>query len=125
MNFVHARANRRRGPPNSGGPQYRRRNSRACKSTAHNKNNTMAIGALIYVKDACSDSKAVGGTQPTALPSSPIRAPFSWTAVVGLSRPGSEASRNFTSVPNLPFQRGGTVLVRPRKNSEIIHAKEV
>ena len=30
-----------------------------------------------------TDSKAVGGTQPTALPSSPI-VPFSWTAVVGL-----------------------------------------
>jgi hypothetical protein len=39
---------------------------------------------------ARSNIKAVGGTQPTALPCPPY-VPFSRTAIVGLSKPGSEA----------------------------------
>jgi hypothetical protein len=48
------------------------------QDAAHNPNNRIAIGALIYVKTRrATDSKAVGHAQPTALPSSPrpYRAP--------------------------------------------------
>ena len=58
------------------------------QDAAHNHNNRIAIGALIYVKTRrATDSKAVGHAQPTALPSSPrpYRAPIPHTVSAGLS----------------------------------------
>src|SRR5215472_13706167 len=54
---------------------------------------------------AVQNSKAVGGTQPTALPSSPIQCRY---GIVGLSRP---APRPHSLAQN------GTPPVRPKKNS--------
>ena len=62
------------------------------------------------------NSKAVGDTQPTALPSSPrpYRAPDFLTRHRQGSRTGWRCDR---VRPHLPFRGGGTAPVRPRKNS--------
>jgi hypothetical protein len=91
-------------------------------NAAHNPNHRIAIGIFEPSQYAqvrrAPQVRELQRHEPTALPSSPIRA-FFLDGSRWLSKPGSEASRNSTSVPNLPFRRGGTVLVRPRKNSEI------
>jgi hypothetical protein len=58
-----------------------------------------------------SNSKAVGGTQPTALPWPPY-VPFSWTASLGCRDRASEGVANLSPVPSFRSKEEG----RPRSD---------
>ena len=87
-------------------------NTASFANAAHNPNNRITVGALIQV-NAPSPTTAAQTTKPPAkwetrrlclvAPS----VPFSWTAVVELSKPGSEVVGNFTSVPPFRSAKGG------------------